>query len=264
MRKYIEVAKVLFKAQIVYRFATMLSMVFTISKIVLAYILWSAVFGEQTMVAGFTFNGMLSYYIISSFITQLDQSGGTAGEIADRIRTGSFSTYMVRPISVFGNFFSETIGISAFLMGFNLIAAVVWIFIFQIQFVITGSIVLILSALTIIPLGILFMFQLNYYIGILAFKFLEIRMFNMIKYNILEFITGSLIPLALLPDYILNVMRYFPFYYVVYLPSMLLICKNQGDILMGILVLCAWNAAFYVLNKFTYNKLRVKYDGVGI
>lgn len=24
------------------------------------------------------------------------------------------------------------------------------------------------------------------------------------------------------------------------------------------------NAAFYVLNKFTYNKLRVKYDGVGI
>ena len=47
LSKYVETAKVLFKAQIVYRFSTIVSMIFTISKIVLAYILWSAIFGNR-------------------------------------------------------------------------------------------------------------------------------------------------------------------------------------------------------------------------
>ena len=70
------------------------------------------------------------------------------------------------------------------------------------------------------------MIQLNYFLGILAFKFQEIRMFLMIKGNIVAFITGTLVPLVLLPQGIVSAMRFFPFYYVTYLPSMLLIGKK--------------------------------------
>jgi len=264
MRKYIETAKVLFKAQLVYRFDILLTVVFTISKILLAHVLWGAIFENQDTVSGFTYPSMLSYYIISSFITQLDQSAGTGGQIAAEIRSGRFSKYIVKPMSIFWYFTAQTAGVSAFLLSFNLLAALAWIFIFRVDFTITVDIAVILSALILILLGLLFMMQMNYYIGILAFKFLDTSVFSMIKDNVVRFVTGSLIPLALLPAGIVEIMRLFPFYYVSYLPSMLLIGKNESEALAGIIILACWNAAFGILNAATYKNLKMKYDGVGI
>ena len=264
MSKYLETAKLLFKTQLAYRFDTIINMLFTISKIILAYILWGSIFENREIVSGFTLNGMISYYIISSFIVQLDQSSGTGGQIAAEIRGGQFSKYMVRPINIFGYFASQTAGVSIFLLSFNLIAAVLWVFIFGVEFVITNNVMTILSAAVITFLGLIFMMQLNFFTGILAFKFLDISIFTMIKDNVLQFVTGSLIPLAILPSFILDVMKYFPFYYVVYLPAMLFLGKNKNQIFTGIAVLLFWNISFWLINKITYNRLRIKYDGVGI
>lgn len=264
MKKYYETAKVLFKAQLAYRFDIVISMIFTISKIMLAYVLWGAIFGRQNVISGFTFNSMLSYYILSSFITQLDQSSGTGWQIADEIRNGSFSKYIIKPMHIFGYFTAQTAGVSAFLLSFNLIAAVIWIFIFRVDFAITSSGWHVLSAAALILLGLLFMMQLNYFIGILAFKFLDTSIFMMIKDNIVQFVTGSLIPLALLPSGIIKIMTFFSFYYVSYLPAMLLLGRNGNEIIPGIIILISWNAAFGLLNSITYKRLKSRYDGVGI
>lgn len=124
---------------------------------------------------------------------------------------------------------------------------------FGVGLVITSSITAILSAVVLIILGLLFMIQLNFFLGMLAFKFLDVSPFLMIKGQIISFVTGGLIPLALFPQSIVSVMRFVPFYYVTYLPSML-----------GIVTLAIWLLAFTLLNKFSYNKMRVIYDGVGI
>jgi ABC-2 type transport system permease protein len=262
--KYTETAKVLFKAQIIYRFSTIVSMIFTVSRIALAYILWSAIFDGRAVVAGFTFNAMITYYIIASFMTQMDQSGGFGGQISSEIRTGTFSKYMVRPMNIFGNFLFQAIGVSAFLFTFNLIAALLWVFVFRIEFVFSGDLLSVFSAVLVLSMGLLFMMQLNYFIGILAFKFLDVWIFIMIKDNLLHFLTGALIPLSLLPGNILAVMRLFPFYYVLYLPAMLFLGKSQGEIARAVVTLVCWNLLFWVLNRITYRRLRVVYDGVGI
>ncbi len=264
MKKYLEVAKILFKAQIVYRFDVTMSVLFTVSKILFAYILWGAVFGQNKTVAGFTFPMMLSYYIISSFLSQIEMSDGVSSEIGDRIRGGSFSKYMVIPINTQGYFIAQTFGAMAFYLIFNLLAAAVWVFVFKVEFVITCNISIIVSAVCMVILGLLFMIQLNYFLGILAFKFQEIWIFLMIKGNIVAFITGTLIPLTLLPQGIVSVMRFFPFYYVTYLPSMLLIGKNENEALTGIITLAVWLGVFTALNGFTYNRMRIIYDGAGI
>ena len=153
MKKYIETGKILFKSQLAYRFDIIISMIFTVSKVLLAYVLWGAIFEKQGIISGFTFNSMLSYYIISSFITQLDQSSGTGWQIADEIRNGRFSKYMVRPMNVFGYFTAQTAGVSAFLMSFNLIAAVLWVFVFRIKLTLTDNSVYILSSAVLTILG---------------------------------------------------------------------------------------------------------------
>ena len=55
---------------------------------------------------------MMTYYIISSFILQLDQSTATAEQIASEIRDGQFSKYIIKPINSFMYFTSKTAGVS--------------------------------------------------------------------------------------------------------------------------------------------------------
>lgn len=264
MRKYIEVAKIMFKVQITYRFDVAMTVLFTIAKILFAYILWGAIFSDNETVSGFTFNSMLSYYIISSFLSQIDQSDGVSGEISDRIRGGTFSKYMVVPVSVGKYFTAQTIGSMSFYLVFILTSTILWVLIFNADFVITSNILVIFQSALLIILGLLFMIQLNIFLGMLAFKFQDIWMFLMIKNNFVEIITGSFVPLALFPEQIVFAMRFFPFYYITYLPSMMLIGKNQDEAIIGLITLSAWLFSFILLNKFSYNKLRIIYDGVGI
>jgi len=147
---------------------------------------------------------------------------------------------------------------------FVAIGTILWVLLFGVGFVITSDILTILSTIVIIILGLLFMIQLNFFLGMLAFKFQDIDFFLMIKSNIVSFVTGGLVPLMLLPQSIVSVMKIFPFYYVTYLPSMLLIGKNEHEAVTGIIMLSIWLFVFVLLNKITYGKMRVIYDGVGI
>lgn len=264
MRKYLEIAKIVFKSQLAWRFDIAVNVLFTIVKIVFAYLLWTNLFGNREVIAGFTFHSMLSYYIINSFLSQLDMSDGVSGEVSSRIRSGTFSKYMVIPVNIQGYFVAQTAGASIFYLLFNFAAAIIWIFIFRIRFTFTSDPVMILAAVTMVILGILFMIQLNYFLGLLTLKFQDIFLFLMIKNNLLLFITGTLIPLTLLPSVVVQIMRYLPFYYVTYLPSMLFIGRNREEIMSGLLCLPVWLLIMTLVGRITYNRLRIRYDGVGI
>lgn len=108
MRKYLEVFHWSFKMQIVWRFDVAMTIIATIGRIVAAWILWSAIFAERDLVGGFTFGSMLSYYIVSSFLSTLDMSDQISGEVSYLIKDGGFSKHMVMPMNPFG-FFSYMI-----------------------------------------------------------------------------------------------------------------------------------------------------------
>jgi len=264
LRKYIEIAKTYMKAQLVWRTDVVLNMVFTVTKILFAYLLWGAIFGNKTEVAGFTFYSMLSYYIISAFLSQLDMSSLISNEISTRIRNGTFSKYMILPVSIEKYFVAMESGVVTFYLAFDFIAAIVWIFLFQIKFVFTTNLATIACAILIILLGLLFMAQLNYYLGLLTLKYQEIGTFLMIKNNIVAFVTGSIVPLVLLPGAFVSIMKLFPFYYVTYLPSMLLIGRFQNERIIGLIVIFAWCVILQIVIQVTWGKYRRKYDGVGI
>lgn len=108
------------------------------------------------------------------------------------------------------------------------------------------------------------MAQLNYYLGLLTLRYEEISTFLMIKDNLVSLVTGTIIPLALLPEGLTAFMRFFPFYYVTYLPSMLLTGRCGEEAVRGVILLAAWCIFMELINRWTYQKYRLKYDGVGI
>ena len=120
IRKYLEIARVYLKTQLVWRADVAFNMIFTVSRILFAYLLWRIIFAEHEMIAGFTFHGMLSYYIINSFLTQIEMSSGISEEMSERIRNGTFTKYIVIPVSIEGYFVAMEIGVVAFYLLFDL------------------------------------------------------------------------------------------------------------------------------------------------
>lgn len=264
MGKYLAVSKTYMKTQLVWRADVIFNMMFTITKILFAYLLWGIIFQSNDKIGQFTFHSMLSYYIINSFLSQLEMSAGVSSEIHHRIRNGTFSKYMVIPVGIQKYFMAMELGIVLFYSAFDLVAAVIWIFVFRIRFVFATDLWVIVCAILMAVLGLMFMVQLNYFLGLLTLKYQGIGTFLMIKNNLMALVTGSIVPLALFPEAVVNLMRILPFYYVTYLPSMLLTGMCREEAAGGLMMITVWCLAIQILINITWNKYRRKYDGVGI
>ncbi|MDO4306228.1 MAG: ABC transporter permease [Eubacteriales bacterium] len=264
MKKYLEIARAYMKAQLIWRSDTFVDVILAVAKILFAWILWSILFEGKEQIAGLGFQAMISYYIISSYLFQMEKSAEISQQMTGMLRNGTFSKYMVIPVQTQGYFVAMEAGKIAFSAGIGLFAAFLWFYLFRIPLVHTANGKILLCGIIMVVLGLVFMAELNYFLGILTLKFEEISTFLMIKDNFAAFVTGAVIPLVLLPEWITEGMRFLPFYYVTYLPSMLFIGECEDEAITGLIVLSVWCIVFIVLNQVTYEHYRIKYDGAGI
>ena len=265
MKKYLATAKILFKAQLIYRFDVILTALGNLWHVLFAWILWGALYEGRTVIGGMSFQAMLSYYIFSSFLSSIDLSWGVCGEVSGRIRGGTFSKYMVIPANPQISFCAQSLGASGYYALFSIIVSVLLTVVLRIRLIITADPLAMLCALVMIPMGLVFMISYYYFIGILTFKFEDVGFFMHMQGALLSFLTGGIIPLSLLPETLLNVVKFLPFTYVYYTPAMLITGRISGrEGLFSLMVLLVWTAAMLLINHLTYERLRVKYDGVCI
>lgn len=263
IKKYLEIGRISMKTQMAYRFDVYLSAVMPFVRVFLAYALWSVLFTGKETIGGYTMNMMITYYILVAFLARLDQSNNMVWNFANEIREGQFTKYLVKPVSPLGHFMAASFAKTLYILGVSVATVFVLALIFRKLFVAPSSMENLALALFIAFLGLIFMSLLNYLTSIMAFKVTEIAGIHLLKYNIVEFLSGMLIPLMLLPSGVQQVMRFFPFYYIQYLPASLYLGKNTDEVLTGIAVLTLWIIALYFVSEYTYHRLRRKYEGVG-
>jgi len=265
MRKYLEVFRWSFKMQIVWRFDVAITMVATIGKILAAWILWSAAFSGKDSVAGFTLSAMLGYYILAAVLSSLDKSHQISFEVSDLIKDGGFSKHMVMPANPLSFFGSMVLGQSAFHLLFAIAAATLCLPLFGIDMALAPDAPRIALGLTVAMAGYLFKIVYHFFLGTLTFRFLEINFFLHAQSAIVDFATGSMVPLSLLPGAVVGVLGFMPFTHVVFTPAMLLTGQmGIAEGLFGLAVLLIWVAVMLILSQMMYKTLRVRYEGVGI
>ena len=264
-KKYLEVFRMSFKMQIVWRFDVAMTAVAVVTRVAAAWLLWSAVYMGRDMVGGFTFEAMLSYYIVSSIIGSIDFSNQVSGEVSQLIRDGGFSKHMVTPINPIGFFGAIVGGESAYHLGFSLLAAALCAVMFHQGINLTADVSRILPAIVMMLLGLAFMVGYHFFVGVMTFQFMNIEFFLILQGDVIRFATGSLIPLSLLPGSVAAALKFLPFTHVVYTPAMLLAGQMSArEGMFGLCVIAAWAVGMLTVAWQAYGRLRVRYDGVGI
>lgn len=262
MNKYFSVVKIALKNALTYRFDILGSTLFSFFSLLLLYILWGGIYNKVQQIAGFSFEMMITYYILVNFLKRLDTSDMIAKELAEEIKTGKFTKYLIKPISVLGYYFSRNIAMFIFIFVFNMIGTVLWSLIFSEYFCI-GSISNIFYSIFISLLGLFFTALLNFAFVLLTFKLIDVSAFFMIKDNIIAFITGTLIPLNVLPQNIIEIFKYTPFYYIYYYPITLYLGTEEVTVFNALIIMFIWCFILLLFINIMYHRVVKIYEGVG-
>jgi ABC-2 type transport system permease protein len=261
--RYPAIGAISMRARTAYRFDVWLGAAMPFIRVLLAYMLWKALFKGKTLIGGFTLETMTAYYIITAFLARLDQTGAMVWEYAEDIREGRFAKYLAKPVNPFGHFLSSAAARSLYVLGIALFSVVLLALLFRNRFIVPVDPIRTILALAIAFTGLVFMAAVNWLTAVLAFKFKDITGFHMIKGNIVEFLAGTLIPLALLPAGVQQAMRWMPFYYIQYLPASLFLGLKSEEGIIGLLVITGWTAGFLLLGEWAWRILRRDDEGVG-
>jgi len=113
MRKYWTIFKINWQKSVEYRVNFLAHLGMGLISFWVMYFIWSAVFKNQPNFGGFTFSTMMTYVLMTKFL-HFTNRGNIAREIGQESKDGSFSFYMVKPISYLRWWFSAFLAERAF------------------------------------------------------------------------------------------------------------------------------------------------------
>lgn len=262
--KYLEVARITWQSMLAYQADTWLGALFSGTRVLLSFMLWSAIFAGQERVAGYTLPMMITYTLLATLISRMQNQEAGAWQLAGEVREGQFSKYLTRPLSILGYFMAAGAGRWAFMLLVNLMTFSLWGLAFSNWIVLPPNPLNLLWLLLLLPLGALFMLLLNHTIGLLSLKFVDILGFMFTKGTLVELLSGALIPLTLLPAGLVTLLKFTPVYYVVYYPVSLFLGQQSEPPLLAAAVLAGWCLVFWFASEAWFRYARKFYEGVGI
>lgn len=178
------------------------------------WILWYAIFkiGGATEVAGMSYGQMVQYTLVSLLFTQV-RGGDLDFELAEMIRSGQLSNYLLRPVSVVEFTFIRGSAPRFFIAGLCLAIGCGVGLAFGLS---PGRMV---GAMALALLGNVIHYQFGACLATTSFFWEESYSVLMVKNMIVSLLSGELIPLFLFPASLSWIWKMTPFYLYVYGPT---------------------------------------------
>lgn len=258
------VAFVTYKEWAAYRSHSLVSLfvgpVFFLSQI----FIWRALYSGRELLGGMTVEQMLTYLGLVTLIGYLTMDFAD-WNLQMLIRTGKFTTFMLRPVH--HRFFALSQKIGHRFLGFLYEFVPVYLiirFVLGIQLPVVYPFWAVLS----IVLGFLMTFYINYCIGIAGFWLTRTVGARAIFQLISRVFSGVFIPLSFFPAALQSVLLFLPFQFTTYLPISVCIGKySLGGVTLPIPVAVLMQACavlvMLLLSELLYRRGIRHFSGVG-
>ena len=234
--------------------------------IIISFALWKSIFltSNQMTIGGYTFETMMLYYVIAALVDKCIR-GNEMGNLSPDIYDGTFTRYLVYPLSSIGYKYMNhlavsTMGIIQFFVGF----AVCLLFIKIPHDSHMGLASLAMGFITIVFSGALY-FILNCCLELVSFWADNVWSLLVILRLSASILGGSWIPLTLFPPWAQHLIHYSPFPYLASFPIRVFLGEIDGQLwIQGLISTLLWCMGGFVVSQIIMKKGLLKYTGVGI
>lgn len=245
-------ASVSFQKQITYRFDYFMGILNGFLYVFIFTSLWKALYAQSTQMShsGFTLTGIITYAVLAMALRIAFSMDDTV--IYKKVQDGSVAIDLIRPVSFYFMYLAECVGYSMFhIFARTIPILVISIMMFDVQFEI-GVNRLALFAVSAL-FGYLILFMINYIIGLMAFWFIEIFPFQLVKYGLITFFGGGIVPIDFFPDALRAFVPLLPFQYILYTPTVILMGHvDAGQAATLVSHQAVWFAALALISMQTW------------
>lgn len=245
MSKYIEMIRIRFLMMLAYRTNYYSGILIYSINIGAYYFLWSAIYGDKSSIQGMSVLQMTTYVSVA-WMARAFYFNNIDREIALEIKEGKVATELIRPYSYLGMKTMQGLGEGIFrLVFFSLPGMVIVGFIFPLDLSVSVST---WGYFTIsIILSFIINSELNLIAGVLTFFTLNNEGLLRAKRFVIDLFSGLILPISFYPLWAQDVMKYFPFQGISYIPSMIFTESFKGQqIFDGLMFQAVWSVILLI------------------
>lgn len=212
-------------------------------QIFLVFFLWDAVFSEPgRVVFGYDRTKILTY-IFGLLIVRAFVLSARTVDVAGNISSGDLSNYLLKPMSFFKYWITRDFSSKALNLVFAVVETAILYILLKPPFFIQTNPLSLFGFLLAILLAISIFFLIVFITSAAPFWAPEIAWGAqfLVIVIVIEFLSGALFPLNILPGYIQNVLYLTPFPYLIYFPLQIYLGSITGiEMLKGIIISSVW------------------------
>lgn len=256
LKKYLSIMVISIKASSAYKIKLFFYALTGITQFISCYYLWSTLYSGKAVYNGFTGEGIRTYFVISFFIQSFLPRWITM-EIGWGVKRGEIINVFLRPVGFRTYFILYAFGDVVFTFIFMGLPIIILMG-FGTSLLPCGNVLLFVFSL-LVSYGIAF--NLFYLVGLISFITTNIWGIFLTFDLVSLFLSGALLPVSFMPEWLVSLIKVLPFRYAVDFPISIWL-KGKADMYeLLIQIICL--ATLSILNKFIYKQAVSKLDIFG-
>ncbi len=257
IRAYLEIAKKSFQNNIVYRVDYFASLINTIAMIFINVAIWKAIYEEEEVLGGVQLQIVITYIVLGFLMQSIFAMEDYF--IESKVTSGLISSDLLKPLSFRTYIFSYNVGLTVFriIMQFfpSLLISVIFLKLLP-PFSCRMFIFFVIST----ALGYLVLYCLNFIVWVSSFWFYYTFSLVTIKDALVVIMSGALVPLWFMPQWLYDFIRLTPFDSIYFIPISIYLGQVPiNEIAFAIIKQVLWISVLaitgHVLWKFATKKL---------
>lgn len=217
MHKYLSIFSITLQEIFTYRLNMTMWRVRQVFVFLIPFFIWRAVLGQGGVIYGYSFAAIMTYLFGTTVLRSLVMGSRTI-DLGWMINSGSLTIPLMRPFNLFTFFFIRDLADKLFNLTFMFIEIPLILLIFHPPVFLQSDPLIILLTATSTFLAIIIYFYINVIFGSLAFWTRDIWAPRFLLMVIMEFASGAMFPLDMLPSFWQRIFYWTPFPYLLYVP----------------------------------------------
>ena len=226
------------------------------------YFLWRTLLGNGGDIGAYDLPAMVTYYVVTQFFV-VNTPFGAWADIGNSIRNGSLSLWLTRPANHFGLFLAQVLGNMLFLWLIGLGGIAVVALLLGSSFQLQTNPALVLAALTFWLGGVVLGYAFGYMLNLVAFWTQRVSGLSNLADLLVGFLSGSVIPLDLLPAR--GLWLWLPFRFAGWFPAQVYLGRvSWSEMPAQFAWLSLWLLAFVGLAGLMWRAGLRRFQGAGV
>lgn len=252
LEPYLAYARKSFLARSAYRFDHLMGILNTVLRVFIYWEIYRALYGARTEVDGITLMMVATSFVLSLCMEAVFRVNDFF--IPDMIRDGSIANELLRPIGIQGRMIAENMGNALFELVFRFVPALFVSFFFVGILKPAGGCMLLLFVFSAL-LGYGVLWTISFATQMLSFWFINVWSIVTIKNVCINVLSGSMIPLWFMPDWMNGVVRYTPFSSIYFTPVQIYLGQlTWQEILEKCLIQIFWIGLLFMFGNWLWHK----------